>query len=327
MAPYASCANPASIANGASLSHGWVSQPNQRGTLDIIRSCLSTLFICLWVQLHLNVPASHEGLLRRSWQRFRWLDLGALVPEVLLLVAGGQWASAKRSVADMKGLRYEDGWTLVHGFYADSGGFVLQAPDAQPFPVSAKQIHCLVQNRYIPIPDINKKEIFDKSKGDMFTKTIACLQTFWLIMQCTARLIQHLPVSPLELQTCAITLCTLTTYFLWLHKPLDVDTPTTIAMRTPIVRVLTCAGSAAKEPYRYTPLDFVEPQVHILTLWPRLCRHYGPFKEPLRRIPNDRNPHLYNLYQRAYLGFIVVCFSTISPFLQLRRSSCGATLA
>jgi hypothetical protein len=56
----------------------------------------------------------------------------------------------------------------------------------------------------------------------------------------------------------------------------------------PIARVLACAGSTAKEPYRYTPLDFVELQAHILTLWPRLCRHFGPFNKPLRRSQSQR---------------------------------------
>lgn len=104
----------------------------------------------------------------------------------------------------------------------------------------------------------------------------------------------------------------MTTYFFWLHKPLNVLMPTTITMKVPIALVLTYAGDKAKEPFRYTPVDFVEPQAHILSLWPKLCRYYGPFKQPLQRMPNDRNPRLYNLYQRAYLGLNVICFSTLS---------------
>jgi hypothetical protein len=304
--------NIISPTNNTQLSGGWVSQPNQRGTIDILWTCLTTLFICLWVQLHLNVPARHEGFFHQSFRRCRWLILGALVPEALLLAAGGQWASAKRSLIDMKKLDVENEWTLVHGFYADSGGFVLQAPDAPSFPISAKQLHYLVQNGYIAVPEITQKEILDKSKADKFTKTIACLQTFWFITQCIARVINHLPLSPLELQTCSIIICTMTTYFFWLHKPLNVLMPTIITMEAPIALVLTSAGDDAKEPYRYTPLDFVEPQAHILSLWPRLCRYHGPFKSPLQRMPNDRNPKLYNIYQRAYLGLNVICFSTLS---------------
>jgi hypothetical protein len=208
--------------------------------------------------------------------------------------------------ADKKGF-----WTIVHGFYADSGGFVLCPRDSDPFPVSAKQIHYLVENGYIEIPGITEKEILDKSKGDKFTKTIACLQTFWFITQCLARICQRLPVSPLELQTCSIILCTVTTYFLWLYKPLSVQTPTQIPMSIPIALVLKCANISPTS-WRLTPLDFIQPESHILGLWEYTSKSYGPYKGPLSRIPNDMNPCLYNLYQRAYLGLNVIAFSTIS---------------
>ncbi|KAK0125473.1 hypothetical protein ONS95_000518 [Cadophora gregata] len=301
----------ASISCNETIGQGWVSQPNQRGTLDILWTCISTLFICLWVQLHLNLPASHEGLLRQSWRRFRWLLLGALVPEAFLLSAGGQWASAKRSQAAMKALGLEN-WSLAHGFYADSGGFLIHSQDAPAFPANAKQIHYLVKNKYIPMPEITQKEIFDKSKGDKFTKTVACFQTLWFMTQCTGRIIQGLPVSPLEYQTCAIIICTLTTYYYWLHKPLDVQTPTIIRMKTPMAAILIAAGPIAKEPYRYTPLDFVEAQAHIMSLFPRFCRDNGPYRKPFRRIPNDRNPQLLDIRQRAFLGINVILFSTLS---------------
>lgn len=189
---------------------------------------------------------------------------------------------------------------------------MVETPDATPFPANAKQMHYLIKHGYIPKPELTEKELFDKSKGDKFTKSVACLQTVWFMTQCTGRIILHLPVSPIEFQTCAIILCTLTTYFHWLHKPLDVQTPTVIKMKTPVAFILSRAGPDAKELYRCTPLDFVEPQVHIMSLWPRLCRYHSQFKAPFRRIPNDRNPKLWNIHQRAFLGFNVICFSTLS---------------
>ena len=115
--------------------------------------------------LHLNVPASYEGFWTAFFRKFRWLLVGALTPEILLLLSRGQQASARRSSREMQAMGHKQ-WTLVHGFYADSGGFVLKAPDAPAFPVTARQIQYLVEKKYMDVPDISEDEIFDKSKAD-----------------------------------------------------------------------------------------------------------------------------------------------------------------
>ena len=142
-------------------SSGWVSQPEQRGTIDIIWSCLATLFVCVWVMLHLNVPAQDDGNWTLFVRRTRWLTLAVLAPELVMLFASGQWASAKQSMGEMKALGYER-WSMVHAFYADSGGFVLQARDSHPFPVTAKQIQYLITSKYMDMPSITRAEIGDK---------------------------------------------------------------------------------------------------------------------------------------------------------------------
>ena len=161
--------------------------------------------------LHLNIPASHDGSWTLFFRKLRWLLMGALAPEALLLSPGGQWASAKQSRADMKALGRKH-WTMVRGFYADSGGFVLRPHHTPSFPLSAKQIRFLVERNYIKVPDLSEQEISDKSKADRFTKTLACLQTGWFMTQCAARRIQDLSIS-LELSTAAIMICTSAIYF------------------------------------------------------------------------------------------------------------------
>ncbi|KAI4117427.1 MAG: hypothetical protein LQ338_007557 [Usnochroma carphineum] len=300
------------ITSADTIRPGWVGQCNQRGTIDIVWNCFSTVFISLWVMLHLNVPADHEGFWTSFFRKARWLILGALAPETVLLASGGQWASAKRSLTDMRELGAK-GWTLVHGFYADSGGFILQTLDSSPFPVTAKQIHYLVKEKYLCVPDITEKEIFDKSKADQFTKTIACLQTGWFVTECIGRAIQSLPISPLELCTCAIIICTVAVYFFWLYKPLNVTTPTTLTVDCSIATILLRAGADAEKPFWNTPLDFVEPPTsYTFGNWPSLAKHWGPYRKPFDRIPNDRNPQLYGIQQRFAYGFLCVSFSTIS---------------
>src|SRR5271156_3570535 len=144
------------------LVHGWQSSPNSRGTIDILWSCASTLFICVWVMLHLNVPAESDTLWTLYLRKAKWLLLALLAPELLMLFASGQWASAKRSVTDMEQLGVAN-WSMVHAFYADSGGFMLRSPDSPHFPINAKQVHYLVVNKYLAAPAITRQEIWDKS--------------------------------------------------------------------------------------------------------------------------------------------------------------------
>ena len=272
---------------------GWVESPNQRGTIDIIWSCMTTLAICCWVMLHLNVPAKDDDFWTLFVRRARWLMFALLSPELVMLFACGQWASAQRSVADMHALGYES-WTMVHAFYADMGGFVLHPPDCTSFPVTAKQIHYLVQQRYLPIPNITKKEIRDKSKADMFGKLVAGFQAGWLVTQVIARGIQHLPVTLLELSTVALITCTGAALLFWFNKPLNVETPTNLQLDFSVAEILVQAGEPAKAPFRDTPLDFIEPNIYTSSQMP-LASCWGVQERPLPRIPNDRDSRLHNL--------------------------------
>jgi hypothetical protein len=56
---------------------------------------------------------------------------------------------------------------LTHAFFADMGGFVLDAPDLLlPIPLDAEQVFYLVKEGHIDYPAIDKKEIEDKNKAD-----------------------------------------------------------------------------------------------------------------------------------------------------------------
>ena len=271
----------------------WVDSPNHRGTIDIIWSCITTLAICCWVMLHLNVPAQNDDLWTLFLRKARWLLLALLAPELVMLFACGQWASAQRSVADMHSLGHKS-WTMIHAFYADMGGFLLHSPDCTSFPVTAKQVHYLVQQRYLPMPKITKKEIWDKSKADMFAKIIAGFQAAWLVAQVVARGFQHLPVTLLELSTVALITCTGAALLFWTNKPLNVETPTNLELDCSVAEILLRAGDAAGAPFQDTPLDFVEPNLYTSSQLP-LASYWGVQERPLPRIPNDRDSRPHNL--------------------------------
>ncbi|KAI0758914.1 hypothetical protein C8Q74DRAFT_272047 [Fomes fomentarius] len=65
----------------------WQDEPDFRGTYTILTSCMSTLLLCVWSALHLDIPGQGESKLKRHMSKTGWLIIGLLAPELLLWVA------------------------------------------------------------------------------------------------------------------------------------------------------------------------------------------------------------------------------------------------
>jgi hypothetical protein len=74
-----------------------------RTRLDIIWSCVSTIFICTWVAIHPNVPPRDEGHIRSLWRRVKLMLWTFIGPEVILIWAYKQWAAARYLAELFKG--------------------------------------------------------------------------------------------------------------------------------------------------------------------------------------------------------------------------------
>lgn len=307
------------VSNGTIILRGWQAQPNLRGTIDIIWACILVIFTCVWTVLHINIPAPSEPYRSTLLRKLRWAAAAAFSPEILTTLAAGQRFA---SMASAKYLRRQGHihWTIVHSFYADSGGFYLHVPEEPgyppfpPFPINSRAIAYLVERGHLQIPSITREHIEDKSKADKFAKVFAVIQTSYLIVECIARRAQSLAITPLELTTLAFVPCTLATYYLWMDKPLGVNTSTTIYTNKKISEILEEAGPLANKQWRDTPLDFVEdhtlfmasdiikpPQPALLkdgrlVGWNSYARrprfaHFGNLDtRPISRIPNDYTP-------------------------------------
>ncbi|KAF7982733.1 hypothetical protein HWV62_26604 [Athelia sp. TMB] len=90
-------------------------------------------------------------------------------------------------------------------------------------PASREDIMKLIQLDDFKLP--TKEEINDKSKGDPLSKTFAILQTLWFVIQCSARRVQSLPITKLELVTLAYAAITVAMYRFWWAKPLNISQP------------------------------------------------------------------------------------------------------
>ncbi len=300
--------------SNTSILRGWVDQPDNRGTFDIISSCFLTIFLCTWTCLHLNVPATKEGEWRPILRKFRWMMLTILGPEFAVAFAAGQRANAKRGLTTMRGMGYSC-WTLRHSFYANMGGFVLQARDSTPFPIHGLHLIYLLEKGYLDLPEITSEEISDKSKANLLAKALVCLQTGWFMVQCFGRLAGSLPLTTLELVTISYVWCTWNIYAQWLRKPLDVSAPTILRPKASIAEILK-ADPAASEQYRQTPLDFVwDGRVSwTLNVQPFFHFRVDPRERPMPRILNDSLPWLNSAVDSAVCVFVIVFYGAIHMF-------------
>ena len=276
---------------------GWTDSPNGRGTFDIIWSSFLTIFLCTWTCLHLNVPAPDEGTWPPFLRKLRWMILTIIGPEFVVVIAAGQRANARRTTDAIRALGHTQ-WTPRHSFYANMGGFVLQPRDSTPFPINGMQLVYLLEKGYLTLLIITEDEISDKSKANLMAKILVCLQTGWYEIQRSG-----LNLTTLEVATISYVWCTWGIYYQWLRKPLDVSTPTKLQIQASTAEILLEAGPEALEPYRQTPLDFVQDPQYSWTLDVQPVFHFrvDPKKRPLPRILNDSFPW----YDRAHDIFIV----------------------
>lgn len=109
------------------------------------------------------------------------------------------------------------------------GGFVIRSKDLkllQPYTEqNPHQSLSLLKASAVSIKSISEDEIHDKSKSDSISRSLACLQILWLLIQVVGRAIQMLPISTLEIFAVSNATCAVASYALWWHKPKDVGLP------------------------------------------------------------------------------------------------------
>ncbi|KIW09841.1 hypothetical protein PV08_11942 [Exophiala spinifera] len=311
--------NGSASSSSTQFVRGWVSQPDGRGTWDIIQQCVATLALCSWSSQVLNIFPGEGRVSFMKW-KLRWVLFTLFWPEITLGVAYEQWESASQSVEDFSKISkkgYET-WTMRHAFFAEMGGFQLQTPDFPVFAVDSQQILYLIKNNYITYPNVDVETIWDKNKADGFARAITLIQIAWFSIQCIGRGIQHLSLTALELLTINMIFCTLFTFYFWYHKPLDVQTPIVLPSDTTIAEILVKAGDPAREPYKLTPLDFIAsrptPANFVAAWWwgLRLCFDGKLFEMDKGPRPATTFSHSRSLPPRGYSFWSCLCRILIS---------------
>ncbi|MCJ1460479.1 hypothetical protein MMC28_010861 [Mycoblastus sanguinarius] len=241
------------------LFYGWMPAPNGRGTIDILWSCLSTIFLCVWTVIHLPVPyyRGEPSRLSESWKpplkkkilqsRLVPALISIVAPEAVVLTAYKDWWMAINITRKYSGRPDSSGeFSLVHGFFLNMGGFCLRSPNGNYHQLDYYEInralratkklqraanhnhnHCTDDtsitshtNEWIhTLKEVSEGQINCLSKSDSLKKVITCFQAFWFVTQVVSRLHEGQAVKILEVSTSAYVLCVIAAYAFWWKKP------------------------------------------------------------------------------------------------------------
>lgn len=115
----------------STLVHGFVTADCGRGTIDILWSCLTAIFLSIWTVIHLPVPCfdiDRPDNFRRKVVRSRIVPslVSLLAPELILYIALGEITVANVTKKQLEKLSIDA--NITHGFFLLMGGFCLRAP-------------------------------------------------------------------------------------------------------------------------------------------------------------------------------------------------------
>ncbi|PBK69084.1 hypothetical protein ARMSODRAFT_174945 [Armillaria solidipes] len=169
---------------------------SQRTVFNILWSSLATIFACVWIAIHPNVPG--PKLMEQGWfftsvlRRTELMIVTVFAPEVITIWAFRQFFVA-RSIHNLP----RKTLTLSHGFLV---------PNLEDDPTLQLQL-----------AEIPKKDIDDRNKGDGLSKGLAMLQATWFVIHCIARLVNNLPVTIIETVAIGYAVFTVINCAVWWH--------------------------------------------------------------------------------------------------------------
>ncbi|KAK7028690.1 hypothetical protein R3P38DRAFT_3519032 [Favolaschia claudopus] len=202
---------------------------------DIMWPCLTTVFACIWVSVHPNMPPRQleipppedESVLSLGpWRHYwcgRMLDATSVIRQRLKMML-----VALIAPEIMVGFAAQHGVSLTHGFLYSMGGFV----DAEGYCITNEKQ--LTPSILAAIKAIPHADIQDRSKSDGLAKLVAITQILQIVAQSLARWDQHLATTSLEIATVAYAVVTTFMWFFWMNKPFDIHIPIQIGDKTSI---------------------------------------------------------------------------------------------
>jgi hypothetical protein len=189
---------------------------------------------------------------------------------------------------------------MTHAFFVGMGGLAAELPQGPRVRLLTEIFRGLMTGG-MRLPFTSEEEIQDKSKASWLVKAVAYIQIAWFVIQTAARFNQGLPVSPLELFSLAIVICTLVSYILWWNKPLDVERPMVIKLYGRRIDVLP-----RNYPFLVDDDEIRESQreIDVETIGTYDVRHMQGIDDLASM--RQRNSHLFTMYHEDRAWFMIV---------------------
>ncbi|KAL2788118.1 hypothetical protein BJX66DRAFT_327321 [Aspergillus keveii] len=214
---------------------GWLSEPDGRGTLGLLTTCLTTVFLCTWVVIHPRVYSSEAF---STVHKLALLLKTLLAPEFIAVEGLQEWAQCRRMVDHCA--EYSNGeFQLVHAYYISMLALRYRSPAGGGREgrgnkvIWPNQYTWLLQQGLISWSShaawgMSIPQTRDKNKSDSITKLITLFQVLWFVATCIMRAANDLPLSQLESMTLSYIPLFAITYFFWWEKPKDILAPTVV---------------------------------------------------------------------------------------------------
>ncbi|KAL0632031.1 hypothetical protein Q9L58_009087 [Maublancomyces gigas] len=218
------------VPNGNNTSPAFAWEPRGRGTIGLLTSCTVTFSLCIWTAVHPNVIPNPTPW-RQSVYKIFWMAISVGLPEAIILCAHGQWRQA-RKIRNLWCRYFEikpgdpGDIGVAGGFFVLMGGIVVGDKDNND--KCRTSLTCTGFEKYllagkIDMNSFRRRSVVDRGRASVVVKVLISCQAGWFVVQCIARVVDHLPSTLLEIHVVIQAFCALAAYAFWFDKPLDVN--------------------------------------------------------------------------------------------------------
>ncbi|TFK59600.1 hypothetical protein BDN72DRAFT_965994 [Pluteus cervinus] len=197
---------------------------------QIIISCFFTVLLSVGWAIRRNRPSPRSSI----WERFR-VDMkvtfyGLIAPEAILWWAIRQRIGAKLLVEQMNRQKSELKWSLMHGLFAQMGGFANSRDGKVLFPHTLSR---LLRENELYIEELQMPQrIMDNRKFNILSGSLVAVQVIWFASESLARLHHRVSLTALEVVTLYLTAMNIATFVVWWSKPHTVMYPVYLHIRS-----------------------------------------------------------------------------------------------